>query len=107
MAMTTPPATPPPPVALLSADGRSPGVKLVVTAALALFMSLMALFIYAIVADRSGRSTEVKKDIESLSGDTATILGPVLVVPYTWMEGASQKSDVAIVAPLKGVTSAH
>jgi inner membrane protein len=62
---------------------RSMGLKLLLVCALALVMSIPALFVFAILADRTNRAEEVTQELGELSGGPQTFLGPVLAVPYT------------------------
>ncbi len=61
---------------------RSMGVKLIVVCALALFMTIPAVFVESLVEDRTSRAQEVVKEISSLVGGQQTFLGPTLAVPY-------------------------
>ena len=62
---------------------RSMGLKLLLVCALALVMSIPALFVFAILMDRTNRAEEVTQELGQLSGGPQTFLGPVLAVPYT------------------------
>ena len=62
---------------------RSMGVKLIVVCALALFMSIPAFFVGALVDDRTERAGEVVGEISGHVGGRQTFLGPTLAVPYT------------------------
>lgn len=61
---------------------RSMGLKLLLVCALALLMSIPALFVFAILADRTNRAEQVTQELGQLSGGPQTFLGPVLAVPY-------------------------
>ena len=61
---------------------RSMGLKLLLVCALALLMSIPALFVFAILNDRTNRAEEVTQELGQLSGGPQTFLGPVLAVPY-------------------------
>ena len=79
---------------------RSMGLKLLLVCALALLMSIPALFVFAILADRTNRAEEVTQELGQLSGGPQTFLGPVLAVPYRVPPGAasqltSRKSSIA------------
>ncbi|HYG26735.1 MAG TPA: cell envelope integrity protein CreD [Caulobacteraceae bacterium] len=62
---------------------RSMGLKLLLVCLLALLMSIPALFVFAILMDRTNRAEEVTQELGQLSGGPQTFLGPVLAVPYT------------------------
>jgi inner membrane protein len=62
---------------------RSMGVKLIVVCGLALLMIIPALFVAALVNDRSERATDVIREISSHVGGQQTFLGPTLAIPYT------------------------
>lgn len=61
---------------------RSMGLKLLLVCALALLMSIPALFVFGILRDRTNRADEVTRELGQLSGGPQTFLGPVLAVPY-------------------------
>ncbi len=84
---------------------RSFGVKLLVVGALALSMTIPALFVSQLVEDRSKRSAEVSHSVGSVSGGHQIFLGPVLAIPYTSSEeGRSQRVDkgVYVIFPARG-----
>jgi len=62
---------------------RSLGLKLLLVCALALLMTIPALFVFALLADRTGRAEQVAGEIGALVGGPQTFLGPVIGVPYT------------------------
>ena len=62
---------------------RSMGVKLVVVCALALVMTIPALFVEGIVEERTQRASEVTREIGSHVGGRQKLLGPTLAIPYT------------------------
>lgn len=62
---------------------RSMGVKLIVVCALALFMTIPALFVEAVLADRTSRAADVTREISSHVGGQQTFLGPTLAIPYS------------------------
>jgi inner membrane protein len=72
----------PPPVAP-RVSPRSIGVKLIVVCALAVPMTIPALFVEGLIDERTQRATEVVKQISQYSGGQQTFLGPCLVIPYT------------------------
>src|SRR5208283_5349837 len=61
---------------------RSMGVKLIVVCALALLMTIPALFVFALISDRQNRAEDVTKEIGKSVGGQQTFLGPTLAVPY-------------------------
>jgi inner membrane protein len=68
---------------------RSMGLKLLLVCFLALVMSIPALFVFGILADRTGRAEQVTQELGQLSGGPQTFLGPVLAVPYTTPAGSA------------------
>lgn len=85
----TPPAeTPPPapaaqPTMMAGFPRRSVGLKLLLVCGLALVMSIAALFVFALLMDRSNRAEQVAQEVGGLMGGPQTFLGPVIAVPYT------------------------
>ena len=71
------------PALTVRAPRRSMGLKLLRVCALALLMTIPALFVFALLADRSNRAEQVGREIGELVGGQQTFLGPVLVLPYT------------------------
>ncbi|HMG87299.1 MAG TPA: cell envelope integrity protein CreD [Terracidiphilus sp.] len=63
-------------------SSRSMGVKLLIVCALALVMTIPALFVNDLVDDRTHRASDVVKEISSHVGGQQTFLGPTLAVPY-------------------------
>src|SRR5204862_4932084 len=61
---------------------RSMGVKLIVVCALALLVTIPALFVGGLVEDRTHRAAEVVKEISQHVGGQQTFLGPTLAIPY-------------------------
>lgn len=61
---------------------RSMGLKLLLVCLLALLMSIPALFVFALLSDRTNRANEVTQELGELVGGPQTFLGPVLAVPY-------------------------
>jgi len=61
---------------------RSMGVKLLIVCALALVMTIPALFVDGLVDDRTHRASDVVKEISSHVGGQQTFLGPTLAIPY-------------------------
>lgn len=84
--------------------GRSMGLKLIVVCFLALVMSIPALFVWALIEDRSQRAQEVTNEVTNLVGGPQTFLGPVLAVPYKapQPDGKPAKSGAYVVFPAHG-----
>jgi inner membrane protein len=61
---------------------RSMGLKLIVVCALALLMTIPALFVFGLINDRQNRAQEVTREISNNVGGQQTFLGPTLAVPY-------------------------
>jgi len=70
------------PAPLIKFNSRSMGLKLLVVCALALLMTIPALFVMGQVTDRTKRAAEVVQQISSYSGGQQTFLGPTLAIPY-------------------------
>lgn len=84
---------------------RSMGMKLVVVCALALVMTIPALFVEGIVEERTQRASEVTKDIASHVGGQQTFLGPTLAIPYTvpaQTTGSAPEHGTYLVFPVQG-----
>lgn len=62
---------------------RSMGLKLLLVCLLALLMTIPALCVFALLADRTSRAHEVTKEVGDLMGGPQTFLGPVLAIPYS------------------------
>ena len=62
---------------------RSAGLKLLLVCGLALLMSIAALFVFALLMERSNRAERVADEVGGLMGGPQTFLGPVIAVPYT------------------------
>ncbi|HXM08386.1 MAG TPA: cell envelope integrity protein CreD [Terriglobales bacterium] len=58
------------------------GVKLILVCGLALLMTIPALFVGALVEDRTERAADVIREISSHVGGQQIFLGPTLVIPY-------------------------
>lgn len=84
---TAPPEPAPTPVydrgQASSLPRRSAGLKLLLVCGLALVMSIAALFVFALLMDRSSRAQQVADEVGGLMGGPQTFLGPVIAVPYT------------------------
>ena len=61
---------------------RSLGMKLIVVSALALVMTIPALFVWSLIEDRTKRAAEVVKEVSASVGGAQVFLGPVIAVPY-------------------------
>jgi inner membrane protein len=59
------------------------GLKLFVVCALALLMTIPALFVEGLVRERTQRQAEVVQEISGYVGGRETFLGPTLAIPYT------------------------
>ena len=62
--------------------GRSMGLKLLLVCGLAALMSVVALFVFLLLNDRTNRAREVVSEVGGLVGGPQTFLGPVVAVPY-------------------------
>jgi inner membrane protein len=87
---------------------RSMGVKLIVVCFLALVMTIPALFVWALIEDRSERAQQVVTEVSNLVGGPQTFLGPVLAVPYTALESDNKtvKRGAYVVFPTHGEAAA-
>jgi inner membrane protein len=72
---------------------RSMGLKLIVVCGLALLMIIPALFVWALVEDRSKRAADVVGEISEHVGGQQTFLGPTLAIPYTVPAQSSAGAD--------------
>ena len=84
---------------------RSMGLKLIIVCALALVMTIPALFVDSLVDDRTKRAAEVIAEISGHVGGQQTFLGPTLAIPYTIpAEGPndSVKHGTYLVFPVRG-----
>ncbi|HRJ63551.1 MAG TPA: inner membrane CreD family protein, partial [Brevundimonas sp.] len=107
----TPPMTPDPapqPVPGATAarlPRRSLGLKLLLVCGLALVMSIAALFVFALLMDRSNRAEQVAEEVGGLMGGPQTFLGPVLAVPYTRATATAEAVPAgALAGPIHTVT---
>ncbi|MDP3660237.1 cell envelope integrity protein CreD [Phenylobacterium sp.] len=85
--------------------GRSMGLKLLLVCGLALLMSIPALFVFALLSDRTNRAEEVVRDVGGLVGGQQTFLGPVLAVPYAappLEKGQPPAAGVFVIFPTQG-----
>ena len=84
---------------------RSMGLKLLLVCALALVMSIPALFVFMLLGDRTHRAEEVTREVGGLMGGPQTFLGPVLAIPYTTppaKAGDASARGVFVVFPSAG-----
>lgn len=79
----TPPPAAPSPAVSVRLPRRSLGLKLLLVCGLAAAMSIAALFVFALLMDRSNRAETVAQEVGRLMGGPQTFLGPVIAVPYT------------------------
>jgi inner membrane protein len=83
---------------------RSMGLKLIVVCGLAVVMIIPALFVWALVEDRTKRAADVIKEISGHVGGPQTFLGPVLAIPYNIPARSpleSSKHGMYLVFPTK------
>ena len=109
---TATPPEPPPPTLQIRPPARSMGLKLLLVCGLALLMTIPALFVFALLMDRTHRAEQVAEEIGGVLGGPQTFLGPVLAVPYTYVtttpaEGnqparTQTVSDVRYIFPVTG-----
>jgi inner membrane protein len=59
------------------------GLKLLLVCALALVMTIPALFVFMLLSDRTNRAEQVMTEVGALVGGPQTFLGPVIAVPYS------------------------
>ena len=81
------------------------GLKLLLVCALAVLMSIPALFVALLLGDRTQRANEVAGEIAELVGGPQTFLGPVAAVPYTVPAvdpKAQPASGVYVIYPAQG-----
>ncbi len=84
---------------------RSMGMKLIVVCALALVMTIPALFVGGLVEERTQRAADVTKEIGSHVGGQQTFLGPTLAIPYTvpaQTAGSTAEHGTYLVFPVQG-----
>jgi inner membrane protein len=84
---------------------RSVGLKLLLVAALAVVMSIPALFVFLLLNDRTHRADQVADEISAVVGGPQTFLGPVLGVPYSVPATDPKQAptrDVFVIFPVQG-----
>ena len=69
--------------AIKTHSGRSLGLKLLLVCGLVLLMGIPAIFISVISYERSSRASDVTREVSARYGGDQTVLGPILVAPYT------------------------
>ena len=62
---------------------RSPGFKLFLAAIIGMLLIIPLMMVYALVYDRKDQSNTAQTSIAAGWGGPQTIVGPVLVIPYT------------------------
>lgn len=82
-------------LALSKAPRRSLGLKLLLVCALALLMSIPALFVFGLLMDRSHRAERVATEVGDLLGGKQTFLGPVIAVPFSRAGGVGATAQGA------------
>jgi inner membrane protein len=81
------------------------GLKLLLVSALALLMTIPAIFVSSTVEERTQRAKEVVQEVSGRVGGQQTFLGPVLSIPYSippLYKGASPAAGVYVVFPTEG-----
>lgn len=85
---------------------RSFGLKLILVCALALAMAIPAVFVWALIYSRSSEAQRAVMEVSELRGGQQTLMGPALVVPYTYqgvLEGRMQTvTSRAVLYPETG-----
>ncbi len=85
---------------------RSAGLKLLLVCGLALLMSIAALFVFALLMERSNRAERVADEVGGLMGGPQTFLGPVIAVPYTRNAVEAAPATGATRVPVQSVVEA-
>lgn len=83
-----------------TARARSLGLKLLLVGALAFLLWIPAMFIYALVWERSTRADEVRDEIYDLRGGRQTISGPIIVAPALIDTGKFDAKGAPVVRPV-------
>jgi inner membrane protein len=68
--------------AAIRTPSRSMGLKLLLVCGLALLMTIPALFVFALLMDRTHRAETVSAELGQIMGGKQTFMGPVIGVPY-------------------------
>ncbi len=90
----------------LKTKTASMGMKFIVVCALALFLTLPALFVNGLVSDRTTRVAQVVREVNAHVGGPQTFLGPTLAIPYTLLqepETNPKKRGVYFVSPARAL----
>ena len=74
---------------------RSMGLKLLLVCGLALVMSIVALFVFILLMERSSRAKQVATEVGQVMGGPQTFLGPIVAVPYVIPPQGEEKSATA------------
>lgn len=91
---SAPPRAPSPPGLDRFLPRRSAGLKFLLVCALALVMSIPALFVYGVVAERTSGQARAMADISQRVGGAQQVLGPFLAVPYARTPDPEKPSEV-------------
>ena len=89
----------------MNVSSRSMGVKLIAIGGLALLMTVPALFVGALVDERTNRAKDVRKEISGHVGGPQTFLGLTLAIPYNIQPRSAAeavKHGVYLVFPVRG-----
>lgn len=80
---------------------NSMGVKLIIVGALALAMTIPALFVYGLISERTDRAEQVTEEVGSLVGGPQTFAGPMVAVPYgvPGIPGTATDRGIYVIAP--------
>ena len=87
---------------------RSMGLKLLLVCALALLMTIPALFVFSLLTERTHRAADVTQEVGRLMGGPQTFLGPVIAVPYQIPAAAKDQppiQGVYVVFPARAQAS--
>lgn len=77
----------------LRAPARSMGLKLLLVCVIALVMAIPAVFVFAILSERTQRAGEVNREIGQLVGGPQAFAGPMLGVPFTYVTADAEGKD--------------
>ena len=82
---------------------KSLGLKLIVILLLVVLMALPVIFISVVSFERSSRANEVTREISRTYGGAQTLMGPVVLVPYTQaLAGGSVRYGDYVVSAERG-----
>ena len=79
------------------------GLKLLLVCALALLMSIPALFVFGLLIDRTNRAETVASEVGGMMGGPQTFLGPVIAVPSSQTETGTTGNPPAVTSVQSGV----